>query len=56
MFADVVMINSLHDWSAPEFGGDRRAQAEALAGGSFAGLQGRHGHQAVMDECRHELF
>ena len=25
-FADVVMINSFHDWSAPEFEGDRKAQ------------------------------
>src|SRR4051812_3327514 len=29
-FQDVVMINSFHDWSAPEFGGDRMAQFEAL--------------------------
>src|SRR5258708_762252 len=29
-FADVVMINSFHDWSAPEFGGDRQAQFDAL--------------------------
>lgn len=29
-FRDVVMINSFHDWSAPEFGGDRMAQFDAL--------------------------
>lgn len=29
-FADVAMIRTFHDWSAPEFGGDRRAQAEAF--------------------------
>lgn len=28
--ADVVMINSFHDWSAPEFNGDRRAQLVAF--------------------------
>jgi enamine deaminase RidA (YjgF/YER057c/UK114 family) len=30
-FADVVMINSFHDWSAPEFGGDRWAQFQAFS-------------------------
>jgi enamine deaminase RidA (YjgF/YER057c/UK114 family) len=29
-FADVVMINSYHDWSAPEFDGDRMAQFAAF--------------------------
>jgi len=29
-FSDVVMINSFHDWSAPEFGGDRMAQFTAF--------------------------
>jgi enamine deaminase RidA (YjgF/YER057c/UK114 family) len=29
-FADVVMINSYHDWSAPEFHGDRMAQFTAF--------------------------
>jgi enamine deaminase RidA (YjgF/YER057c/UK114 family) len=29
-FADVVMINSFHDWSAPEFNGDRMAQFTAF--------------------------
>ena len=29
-FGDVVMINTFHDWSAPEFGGDRAAQAESF--------------------------
>ena len=29
-FADVVMINSFHDWTAPEFAGDRLAQFEAF--------------------------
>lgn len=29
-FRDVVVMNSFHDWSAPEFGGDRMAQFEAL--------------------------
>jgi len=29
-FADVVMINSFHDWSAPEFHGDRKAQFAAF--------------------------
>lgn len=28
--SDVVMIHTFHDWSAPEFDGDRRAQAEAF--------------------------
>jgi enamine deaminase RidA (YjgF/YER057c/UK114 family) len=30
-FQNVVMINSFHDWSAPEFGGDRMAQLDALS-------------------------
>jgi enamine deaminase RidA (YjgF/YER057c/UK114 family) len=29
-FPDVVMINSFHDWSAPEFHGDRMAQFQAF--------------------------
>ena len=29
-FADVVLINSYHDWSAPEFHGDRMAQFAAF--------------------------
>ena len=29
-FADVVLINSYHDWSAPEFQGDRMAQFTAF--------------------------
>jgi len=29
-FADVVMVNTFHDWSAPEFHGDRWAQFEAF--------------------------
>jgi enamine deaminase RidA (YjgF/YER057c/UK114 family) len=29
-FPDVVMINSFHDWSAPEFHGDRMAQFTAF--------------------------
>ena len=29
-FRDVVMINTFHDWSAPEFKGDRLAQFEAF--------------------------
>src|ERR1700730_11780427 len=29
-FADVVMINTFHDWSAPEFGGNRLAQFTAF--------------------------
>lgn len=29
-FADVVMINAFHDWSAPECGGDRQAQFDAF--------------------------
>ena len=29
-FDAVVLVNSFHDWSAPEFGGDRFAQFEAL--------------------------
>jgi enamine deaminase RidA (YjgF/YER057c/UK114 family) len=29
-FADVVLINSYHDWSAPEFHGDRMAQFTAF--------------------------
>jgi enamine deaminase RidA (YjgF/YER057c/UK114 family) len=29
-FPDVVMINSFHDWSAPEFHGDRKAQFDAF--------------------------
>ena len=29
-FADVVMINSFHDWSAPELGGNRQAQFDAF--------------------------
>jgi enamine deaminase RidA (YjgF/YER057c/UK114 family) len=29
-FPDVVMINSFHDWSAPEFNGDRMAQFTAF--------------------------
>jgi enamine deaminase RidA (YjgF/YER057c/UK114 family) len=29
-FPDVVMINSYHDWSAPEFGGNRQAQFDAF--------------------------
>jgi enamine deaminase RidA (YjgF/YER057c/UK114 family) len=29
-FGDVVMINSFHDWSAPEFHGDRKAQFDAF--------------------------
>lgn len=29
-FPDVVMINSYHDWSAPEFHGDRMAQLTAF--------------------------
>lgn len=29
-FADVALINTFHDWSAREFNGDRRAQAEAF--------------------------
>ena len=29
-FKDVVMINSFHDWSAPEFGGDRMARFKAI--------------------------
>jgi enamine deaminase RidA (YjgF/YER057c/UK114 family) len=29
-FKDVVMTNSFHDWSAPEFGGDSMAQLEAI--------------------------
>jgi len=29
-FPDVVMINSFHDWAAPEFAGDRMAQFEAF--------------------------
>jgi len=29
-FSDVVMINSFHDWSAPEFNGDRMAQFTAF--------------------------
>jgi enamine deaminase RidA (YjgF/YER057c/UK114 family) len=29
-FADVVMINSFHDWTAPEFNGDRMAQFAAF--------------------------
>jgi enamine deaminase RidA (YjgF/YER057c/UK114 family) len=29
-FDDVVMVNSFHDWSAPEFRGDRLAQFEAF--------------------------
>jgi enamine deaminase RidA (YjgF/YER057c/UK114 family) len=29
-FPDVVMINSFHDWSAPEFRGDRQAQFAAF--------------------------
>jgi|SRR5579863_9659093 len=29
-FPDVVMINTFHDWSAPEFHGDRWAQFEAF--------------------------
>lgn len=31
-FADVVMIHSFHDWSAPEFQGDREAQFAAFRG------------------------
>lgn len=30
-FTDVVMVNSFHDWSAPEFGGDRLAQFKAFS-------------------------
>jgi len=30
-FPDVVMINSYHDWSAPEFNGDRMAQFTAFS-------------------------
>jgi len=30
-FADVVMINSFHDWSAPEFKGDRKAQFDLFS-------------------------
>lgn len=30
-FGDVVMVNSFHDWSAPEFGGDRLAQFMAFS-------------------------
>jgi enamine deaminase RidA (YjgF/YER057c/UK114 family) len=29
-FADVVMVNTYHDWSAPEFRGDRIAQFTAF--------------------------
>jgi enamine deaminase RidA (YjgF/YER057c/UK114 family) len=29
-FPDVVMMNTFHDWSAPEFKGDRLAQFEAF--------------------------
>jgi enamine deaminase RidA (YjgF/YER057c/UK114 family) len=29
-FPDVVMMNTFHDWSAPEFKGDRGAQFEAF--------------------------
>jgi hypothetical protein len=29
-FKDVVMTNSFHDWSAPEFGGANMAQLEAI--------------------------
>ena len=29
-FPDVVLINSYHDWSAPEFNGDRMAQFTAF--------------------------
>jgi enamine deaminase RidA (YjgF/YER057c/UK114 family) len=29
-FGDVVMMNTFHDWSAPEFKGDRVAQFEAF--------------------------
>ena len=29
-FSDVVMLNTFHDWSAPEFAGDRAAQAESF--------------------------
>ncbi len=29
-FPDVVMINTFHDWSAPEFGGNRQAQFDAF--------------------------
>ncbi len=29
-FGDVVMMNTFHDWSAPEFKGDRTAQFEAF--------------------------
>jgi enamine deaminase RidA (YjgF/YER057c/UK114 family) len=29
-FKDVVMMNTFHDWSAPEFKGDRLAQFEAF--------------------------
>ncbi|MBX9881396.1 MAG: hypothetical protein K2X73_05425 [Sphingomonas sp.] len=29
-FDDVVMVNSFHDWTAPEFGGDRLAQFQAF--------------------------
>jgi len=31
-FGDVVMINSYHDWSAPDFHGDRTAQFTAFRG------------------------
>jgi enamine deaminase RidA (YjgF/YER057c/UK114 family) len=29
-FPDVVMMNTFHDWAAPEFKGDRRAQFDAF--------------------------
>jgi enamine deaminase RidA (YjgF/YER057c/UK114 family) len=29
-FKDIVMLTTFHDWSAPEFSGDAKAQAKAF--------------------------
>lgn len=41
-FDDVVMVNSFHDWSAPEFGGDRFAQFQAFGAVKDAFMAGVH--------------
>jgi enamine deaminase RidA (YjgF/YER057c/UK114 family) len=48
-FADVVMVNSFHDWSAPEFHGDRVAQFEAFNAvkEEFMGAYPHHAWTAV---------
>ncbi len=41
-FDDVVMVNSFHDWTAPEFGGDRLAQFVAFGAVKDEYMRGVH--------------